>query len=762
MTLPLGSSSIIAVLLLIGLNTSTFASVPTPAAAHLGNIGPIFEPNVGQIDAEIDYIARAGATSLSLTASEFSLSTVSSNHGADTLRVHFLGARADAKPLVPQALTGTVSDYAGSDPINWHIKIPTFGRIQYSDIYPGIDVAYHSADGGFEYDFLIGPGANPAEVRLAFEGADSLRVDSDGSLVATLRGNAIIQRKPVAYQDILGSRRPVQVAYHIESGNIVHFELGAYDASQALIIDPLAYSILSLGPNAGGAMGHHIAIDAAGNAYVAGELMTGASPPNTDAVVAKFAPDGTLIWRQVFHGHGGLDGMDVASGIALDSSATHVFVAGTTTSDDFTVTASAFSATCGGAAGQCNGKSDAFVMQLNAVDGTPVYSSYFGGGYDDTANAVAVDGAGFVYITGAGSQFPTKGGSSHTAHSGNSPCQFDAYLAKFDMTKTGAASLVFSVAFGGDGDDQGNALAIAPGQVRLIDPCTHFPCHISSTGTIYVVGTTGGTCIAGGNYPFPTTPNAFSSDAGLLPQGFITLFDTSGARLLYSSTLLGAKALGVAIGPRVSAGRRVGLFAQGYSNAVITGATDNVGTFSTAFQPSFGGGQWDAYVQEIDPTGSGNSSLVFFTYLGGAANDEGHDIATDASGNVTVVGSTNSTNFPIPHTVLPRLRPVQATLSPPTCGGDVVCTDAFVATLSSNGRFEGYATYLGGKLIDSANGVAICNTGPCANSIYLTGTTFSPDFPGTGGSFTPGPDQFVAKISLPSPPPVIVRPRVTP
>ena len=312
--------------------------------------------------------------------------------------------------------------------------------------------------------------------------------------MGTAGATPIVQRKPVAYQEVDGEQKRIDVTYFLESKTRVGFKVGPYDGSQPLVIDPVAYSVL-FGDN-GDNIGHHIAVDASGNAYVAGEVSTGATPQNIDAIVEKYASDGTLLWRSAFHGNQNKDGTDKAFGIAVDA-AGEVFVTGTTTSDDFPTTPTAFSGSCGGSPnpGICNGKADAFLMKLSSTTGanppTILYSTYFGGAYDETANAVAVDAAGFIYITGETGQLPVKG-PTFAMHSGASQCQFDAYLAKFDPTKAGPASLVFSTLIGGDGNDEGKALAIAPGQIRLRTPCTRFPClEFTNVGTIWVAGITG-------------------------------------------------------------------------------------------------------------------------------------------------------------------------------------------------------------------------------------------------------------------------------
>jgi hypothetical protein len=300
-------------------------------------------------------------------------------------------------------------------------------------------------------------------------------------------------------------------------------------------------------------------------------------------------------------------------------------------------------------------------------------------------------------------------------------------------------------------------------------------CPLTRVGTIFIAGTTGmattitpggGVCTAGTNTFFPTTPNAFMAEGfAQSPHAFLVLMDSTGTRELYATIFPATEARGVAIVPTppLPPGRRPHFFSQ-FSSAVITGVTEDITPVKSAFQTQFGGNT-DAYVAKFDPTKPGSASLVYFTYLGGSGVDEGNDIAIYPNGTVAVVGSTTSTNFPIPLSVFPGNRAVQSTLSPPACTGSVICTDAFIATIGNQGKSEGYATYLGGGGVDVATGVALCNTGPCANSIYVSGTTFSADFPTTLNPFSGGPDEFVAKISFPPPlqiKPVLHPPKVNP
>ena len=507
----------------------------------------MFERNEGQVDPDIDFLVRGRGESVSLHSTGFSVMVAPSaervlaqsrRSSPTTLSVRFLGARETVRPRPSIPLLCKINDYRGANPKQWHLNIATYGRVQYSGIYEGVDVAYHGASRELEYDFNIAPGIDPGVIHIAFEGADNVKLDAQGNLISEVQGGSIVQHKPVAYQEVNGGRSPVEVRYLLDQSNHVSFQLGSYDKSKPVIIDPVSYSLVSV--QSGDNAFNHVAVDSLGNAYVAGWI-TSLGQNGTisiDAWVAKFGPSGTLLWKNSYHGNAAKDGVDKAFGIALDGPGTNVFVTGTTTSEDFPTTAGAFSTICsdpppGG--GVCN-NTDAFVMKLPSTGGSAIYSSYFGGAFDETANAIAVDAAGMIYITGQSSSFLAKG-PTHASHSrppAISPqCPYDAYLAKFDPTLVGADSLVFATALGGDGNDEGKALAVAPGTIKVRAPCPALRCIFSTVGTVYVAGNTGSQCTASGFTPFPTTPNAFSSDGGFRPSAFIALLDTTSTLLLY-------------------------------------------------------------------------------------------------------------------------------------------------------------------------------------------------------------------------------------
>src|SRR5262249_38291998 len=117
----------------------------------------------------------------------------------------------------------------------------------YRDVYPGIDLVYHGDQQQLEYDFVVAPGADPGAIHLAFEGVEGMRVNDAGDLVLRTGGREIRQHRPIAFQQVDGTRQPVTVRYALEEDNRIAFEVSRYDASWPLVIDPILSFATSLG-----------------------------------------------------------------------------------------------------------------------------------------------------------------------------------------------------------------------------------------------------------------------------------------------------------------------------------------------------------------------------------------------------------------------------------------------------------------------------------------------------------------------------------
>jgi hypothetical protein len=373
----------------------------------------------------------------------------------------------------------------------------------------------------------------------------------------------------------------------------------------------------------------------------------------------------------------GGSGADWGQSIAVDAGG-NTYVAGYTYSVDFP-TANPLQAANAGV-------NDVFVAKLNAAGSALVYSTYLGGSGGDSGTGVTVDESGNAFVTGVtnSSDFPTVNPLQPMKRAG-----VDAFVAKLNAA---GSALLYSTYLGGNGDDQGNGIAV------------------DAAGNAYVAGWTQST-------NFPTT-NPLQAANGGSQDAFVARLNPAGSALIYS-TYLGGRWLDAAEGVAVDAS----------GSAYVVGLTDCVSNFPT-LNPlqSACGGPMDAFVTKLNPAGS---SLVYSTYLGGGDSDQGTSIAVDASGSAYVAGRTSSTNFP-------TANPFQAAY-----GGGL--EDAFVAKLDPAGSSLVFSTYLGGSDRDQAFGIAVDASG----SAYLTGWA-GPNFPTAnpvqavygGGTF----DAFVTKL----------------
>src|SRR5437660_7473555 len=283
-----------------------FASSILPAAAATdtrvsetyGKLPLHFEANRGQIDKAVRFLSRGAGYSLYLTADEAVLVLSTPNPDAKrdrhstpapldgkvqvktaALRMSLVGA--EPKPLVNgiNELPGKANYFIGKDSAKWRTNVPTYAKVHYREVYPGIDLIYYGNQRQLEYDFVVAPGADPKRIGLGVKGADKLEIDEQGELVLHVSGGAIRQHKPVVYQEIDGTRQEIAGSYVLRGANRAGFKVAAYDRSRPLIIDPV---VLSYSTYLGGGShdeGNDIAVDAAGNAYVTGSTRSHDFPP---------------------------------------------------------------------------------------------------------------------------------------------------------------------------------------------------------------------------------------------------------------------------------------------------------------------------------------------------------------------------------------------------------------------------------------------------------------------------------------------------
>jgi len=662
-----------------------------------------FEPNRGQSDGRVLFLSRNPGYSLFLTAQGAVLSI---NGVAQPLSFTWEGANAKSPAQGVAALPTKHNYLRGKDPRRWQRDIPTYEKVRYPDLYPGIDLVYYGRQQHLEYDLMVTPGADPAAIRLQATGMDALRVDKDGALRFQVADRVVTLSKPVIYQEAAGVRQTVAGDYVLLADNQVGLKLANYDRSKTLVIDP----VLSYSSYLGGSgldQGKGVAVDSIGNIYVVGQTASadfpksGKSSTDTDAFVAKFNAGGTLQYASFLGG----SGTDRGFTIAVDNTNSAVYVSGDTDSIDFPVT---------DATGN-KGGIDAFIAKLSSVDLTPGFASYLGGSKAEEALGIAVDSAGNAYVAGAtlSADFPiTVGGAFNVGSTGDNcddpsnpgtkiPCS-DAYVVKYDASGVKQ----YATFLGGYFEDAATAIAV------------------NNVGEAYVTGITYSTDL------LPAGSTGFQlQHAGGFGDAYVLKLDGAGS-VIYG-TYLG--------GGGWDQGQAIALDNSG--NVYVAGAT-NSGSNSTplplinALQQQYGGGSYDAFVAKIAPANPATSQLQYLSYLGGEGKDFAFGIAVDATGYAYVVGETTSTDFPLD-------TPLQSAWFG---SGQNNWGDAFIAKIDKAGYFLNWSTYLGGGDDDWANSVVLDGSG----GIYVAGSSFSTDFP-TENPFQPSSagngDALLFKLS---------------
>lgn len=738
------------------------ALTSSSAARAYGSLPLSFEANEGQTDSRVKYLSHGSGYTLFLTRqgavfvrqqnchdSSFlqrltpsarkqmatrkigrALLRMNQRCESRVVRIAIDGA-SDARLEALSELPGKRNYFIGADRNKWHLGIPTYRRVRYSGIYPGIDLVYYGNQRRLEFDFVVSPGSDPRTIALKFDGEQRLSVTRGGNVRVGSREDAFVLRRPSIYQIESGRKREVQGGYVSLGRGRVGLQVAAYNRTEPLIIDPVvAYSTYLGGSSGGDADG--IAVDASGHAYIAGAtasvdfpVVNGYQTTSTasfSAFVSELDANGK---RLLYSTYLGGSGETYGQGIAIDTNG-NAYVTGYTFAADFPIVGG-FQTTNNNAI-----YGNAFVAKLDTNQiGTSslVYSTYVGGGgnsnsatlgVSDAAFGIAADSSGRAYVTGITTSdtsvtpFPTTASAYQSTL--NSP-NGNAFLSVVDTTQAGAASLIYSTYLGGDGAGS------------FVGDCG-VGVAVDAAANAYVVGETTSDSAS----PFPTTPSAYQNSLkGPAGNAFVTEIATtkSGASSLVYSSYFG----GSTVGPTGDDGVSVALDAAG--KVYVTGDAESSDFTVTpgAFQTTNSTNAM-AFISKFDLTQSGAASLVYSTLLGGTTSDTAGGIAVDGNGDAFVAGQSQSADFPVTSDAF------QSTLK--SSGGN-----AFLAELRPDASALIYGTYLGGSgPLDAATGVALDAYG---NS-YVTGYTQSADFPTTSGAFQTtavlNPDTgFVTKFS---------------
>jgi hypothetical protein len=459
------------------------ADVKARVQANYNKLPLSFEANQGQTDAQVEFLSRGNGDTLFLTPTEAVLHLKKAPENDEAvLRMQMVGASPSPRILGQEALPGRVNYLIGKDPASWRTNIPTYGKVAYEDVYPGVDLVYYGNQRHLEYDFVVAPGADPRQVKLAFKGTSHIEVNPEGELVLQMANGTIRMHKRVLiYQEIDGARKPIGGGYVLKAGQTIGFQVAAYDAAHPLIINPvLVYSSYLSGKTR---WGNDIAVNPRGQAYVTGMNKSpdfpdvsapqprsrGSGADDNDVFIAKLNRQGSaLVYSTYLGGSGG----DIGYSIAVDPRGQAV-VTGKTGSSDFPIK-NAMQPVFGGPGGFAGDAGDAFVAQLSADGSALNYSTYLGGELHDMGRGIAVDQLGRAYVTGytESPNFPTRNALQPAVLGYN---RSDAFVAQFTVN----GALRYSTYLGGSEGDIGYSIAVDPrGQAYVTgvtDSSSDFP-----------------------------------------------------------------------------------------------------------------------------------------------------------------------------------------------------------------------------------------------------------------------------------------------
>ena len=697
---------------------------PKPdARGILAQLPLIFEPNQGQADAAVKFLARGAGYSLFLESDGAVLALRTASHSGSKqsnpqseasehfIRMRLVGANPAAATIGTGPLPGKSNYILGNDPRKWHGGIPQFSGVRYAGVYPGIDLVFYGNQGRLEYDFKVAPGADPSKAELQFDGANKLELRG-GDLILTgfaSDGNdegGVRLQAPQIYQRNGDRREPVAGRFVLHSGNRVGFEIGGYDHSRELIIDPALDFSTYFGGN-GAVTSPSIAVDGQGNIYIAatttsatgfpGQSISTQIGPGNDVFVAKINP--SLPPAVVYLTFIGGSGSDTSVSLGVDSRG-YAYLVGNTTSTDFPTNGTnilGYQTTPAAKGTQCAAPTvctSVFVAVLPATGMAPLpYSSYLSGNGDDVASGMTIDQNGDVFITGTT--------TSTDQPSLNPPDDFPAtyipqpfqtaqsssinfFVTKVNTAANGYSGIAYSSYFGGTQP----APAIAVGGGIAVD----------TTGNIYFSGTT----------------NFYNSGQGAYGNGQSTDFPILNAYQPCLNTP-----------PPIVVG-------------VLNPCSNS--TFTLPYPT-------DAFVAKLNPNGQAGTQLLFSTYFGGTATDSSTGIAIDSTaGNIYITGTTNSTAFTLPSSGSTAAYQTCLNTPPPNvspCPATTTNTDAYIArfanpTVSTTGTPNllplTYFSYLGGGGDDSGLAIAVLNGSNASTPLgdaEVTGTTNSTNFPVT-------------------------------
>ena len=636
-----------------------------------------FQPNRGQCDADIEYVAHVSQSNLYLYRGtvEYAASRIRTG----SISISLAGGKQKPESVGSDKQAGPNS-YLGIFGRRDIVGVPGYGRVQYRAVYPGIDVSYYFHDGNVENDFELAPGAKPDLVRMHVAGGIHLQADGKGNLRSTT-GGPFMWRRPAAYQFVDGARKAVACSYHVLGASDAGFNLGKFDLTKPLIIDP----IISFNPPPTMDAERGIATDASGNVYTVGQTFMidpakRKQMPLSVGIIDEYSPSGNLIYETQIGGvqlGSGSTGADNGHGLIVDA-AGNAFVAGVANAG-FPCTPNAFRTTTTTDPVSMYPLAPC-ILEIGAGGGRVVYASFIGdSNWRSAITGLAFGPANRLYLVGNTGMpdFPTTPGALARKMPGSDFANY-AFLMVLDPTKSGDDALVYSSYISGTtGLNAPNAIAV------------------DAEGCAYVCGSeTSG--------DFPTTPGAYTpkrNNGGM--RAWLIKVDPSrsGAASLIYGTFVQGTGVPDTEGFTVAIDSANCAYLVGYSLGQIQ-------TTPGCAQPNFGGGGTDGWIAKFNPAGT---ALIWATHLGGSDQDYLRGLTLDANNNVYVFGHTRSRDYPLTPDALQD-------------SSGAAVDSAVLSVLSPDGSRLLFSTYLHDGEYDYGRSIALDPAG----NIYVAGSSKTP------------------------------------
>ena len=657
---------------------------------NLANLKGFFTKNQGQLENEEIYFTYTSkninfAFLESSVLVKISKSLDENTTQSSTFKIIFENSNK-VIPKGQEELEHKSNYFIGNDSSKWKSNVLNYEKVVYKNLYDGIDLVYYFNEKGLKYDWVVKVEGEPSEIVERFEGIDSIEKDNDGGLIIKNEAGELMEEKPYSYQEIFGDFVEVDVCFNVISENRVTYEIGDYDSSNDLIIDPLIYSIVIGGNGTEGLYGGKIALDNENNVYTVGTTWSSNFPTTPecfnesyngdgDVYIFKLNNDGSTLVFSTFIGGKKIDwGYD----LVLDP-LSYIYVTGHTSSSDFPITIGCYDVSH-------NGENDIFVSKLGKDGKKLIYSTFVGGEDGDFSHSITLDSDNNTYITGRtwSHDFPTTLHSYDISYNDHN----DVFVFKLNFD---GSKMLYSTFVGGSEYDVG------------------FCIEVDSEKNAYITGRTKSS-------DFPITIGCFDNSHNGNFDVFVFKLNKEGSDLIYSTYIGGGE---------WDEGNGIALDSK--NNIYIVGCTNskNFPITSNCYDDSYNDWGNDVFVFKMNSDGS---DLSYSTFIGTGIGDS---IMLDSEKNAYITGGTRSSNFP----------------TTPDCFYNT-SYGVFVFKLNSNGSNLLYSTYIGGGsgkdiALDSENNLYVVG---CTSSIDFPITPGS--FNDSYNSNNLSDDVFVFKLNI--------------